>query len=498
MNVFSTITSLLKQAIDQQLIDPMDEIYCRNRILSHLRLDTFNEEVFTTDHTIPDLLDALVDYAVSENITEDVLDDKEVLAAKIMDCFMPSPSELNRIFYEKYKEDPVVATDYFYKLSRSSNYIQTKRIAKNIHYKAETEYGNLDITINLSKPEKDPKAIAKAKNQPETNYPKCLLCIENEGFEGRVGHPARANHRMVRAEVAGESWMLQYSPYVYYNEHCILLSTEHRDMKIGTKTFERLLDFVGTFPHYFAGSNADIPIVGGSILSHDHYQGGRYDFAMAEAPETYSFNMRQFKDVSSHLVKWPMSVIRLRSTNKEELIQASTHVFSQWKEYNDDTVEIISHTGETPHNTVTPIARKRDGQFEIDLVLRNNRTNDEFPEGIFHPHPDVHHIKKENIGLIEVMGLAVLPPRLKDELEEIKAYLMGDQTTKVKDYHLNWVEELKDRYRQTLMKENVEQIIQDELGRKFARVLEDAGVFKQTSIGQSAFQTFVHTLDRVQ
>lgn len=495
MNIFSAITSLTKQAVNKHLIDAIDEIYCRNRVLSLVHLASYEPTNEVSELSIPELLDIIIDYAASKGVIDDVLDEKEILSAEIMDCFIAPPSVINSIFYQKYEEDPVKATDYFYELSQNSNYIQTKRIAKNIHYKAETEYGNLDITINLSKPEKDPKAIAKAKEQQASNYPKCLLCIENEGYEGRIGHPARANHRMVRTEVAGESWMLQYSPYVYYNEHCILLSEEHRDMKIGKKTFGRLLDFVGKFSHYFAGSNADIPIVGGSILSHDHYQGGRYDFAMADAQEIYAFEMSQFSNVESHLVKWPMSVIRLRSNYKEQLIEASAYVLEQWKEYSDPTVEVISHTGDTPHNTVTPIARMREGQYEIDLVLRNNRTNEKYPAGIFHPHEDVHHIKKENIGLIEVMGLAVLPPRLKEELEEIKAYLKGDTSVSVKEYHLNWAEEMKANYGSSLTIEDAESVVKSELGKKFARVLEDAGVFKQTTTGQEAFKAFVHTLD---
>ncbi|WP_198520792.1 UDP-glucose--hexose-1-phosphate uridylyltransferase [Alteribacter populi] len=495
MTINEKVQSLLNQAIDKELFDSQDEIYCRNRVLSLLQLDSFEfvkregESV-----TIPDLLEDLAEDACARGIIDDVLDEKEIFATSLMDCLISKPSEINRTFYEKYDRDPQTATDYFYQLSQDSNYIQTKRIAKNIHNKVETDYGYLDITINLSKPEKDPKAIAKAKKAEGANYPKCLLCIENEGFQGRIGHPARANHRMIRMELEQEDWMLQYSPYVYYNEHCILLSTEHRDMKISEKTFARLLAFVEKVPHYFVGSNADIPIVGGSILSHDHYQGGNYKFAMAKAPEEHPFTLADYPNVTSAIVKWPMSVVRLRSENKEELVEASTHVLTRWKAYNDEESGIQSHFGEMPHNTVTPIARIRRGAFEIDIVLRNNRTNDEHPSGIFHPHEDVHHIKKENIGLIEVMGLAVLPPRLKDELEEIEDYLLRGEGAQVKEYHQPWAAGLRQRYEGMVTENNVSEIVNNEVGKKFVKVLEDAGVFKRTPEGRGAFKRFVHSL----
>ncbi|WP_197234804.1 UDP-glucose--hexose-1-phosphate uridylyltransferase [Priestia endophytica] len=497
MNIFSVIQSLVEKAFAVNLIESEDRIYARNRLLSLLGFEGFPEHMEKTEEgEIPDLVEKLVSYAVEKNLISGLLDQKEMLSSDIMNVFLPRPSEVNRTFYELYEKDPAHATNYFYTLSQNSNYIQTKRIAKNIAYKVNTDYGELDITINLSKPEKDPKQIAaeKQKKQTEYPYPKCLLCIENEGYEGRIGHPARSNHRMIRMNLTNEEWLLQYSPYVYYNEHCIVLSSEHRDMKISKSTFTRLLEFVEKFPHYFIGSNADLPIVGGSILTHDHYQGGNYEFSMAKANENHVFTLKEFPNVHGAIVNWPMSVIRLRSQNREELGRASFLVLETWKNYSDPRVSIEAYTGDTPHNTVTPIARMRDGQFEIDLVLRNNRTTEDYPLGIFHPHEDVHHIKKENIGLIEVMGLAVLPARLEKELKEVAQFLLGEQN-EIATYHLHWAEEIKEKYGDQLPKENITEVIQKEVGMKFLRVLEDAGVFKQDREGREAFRNFIGFLE---
>ena len=497
MNIHDTVQQLIDRARSVNLIGLEDEKYARNQILMQLGLESFSPEGTEqgTDSTIPDLLEDIVEYAVKHEIIEEILDEKEKFSASIMDTFIARPSDINTTFYQNYKEDPKQATDYFYTLSKTSNYIQTKRIKKNISYKVETEYGDLDITINLSKPEKDPKQIAKEREMkvPQTSYPKCLLCVENEGYAGRIGHPARSNHRLIRLNLDGESWMFQYSPYVYYNEHSIILSEQHRDMKIDYGAFKRLLEFTEKFPHYFVGSNADLPIVGGSILSHDHYQGGRYEFAMSRAENDFEFSLNQFPSTKASFVKWPMSVIRIRSVDRKELAEAADHILAKWRKYSDPEVGILAKSADTPHNTITPIVRRRGDDYELDLVLRNNRTSEEHPMGIFHPHSDVHHIKKENIGLIEVMGLAVLPARLKSELKEVGNYILG-RPNDIKDYHHSWAEELKSVYANTSNEGNVEIIVREEVGKKFKRVLEDAGVFKRNETGMAAFKRFIDTL----
>ena len=462
------------------LIAKADQIYVRNQVLALLKLEAFPETTNNqTDDTIPNLLEKIITYAIKNNVIENVFDDKEILSANIMNCFVARPSVINSTFQEKYKKSPKEATDYFYELSKNSNYIQMNRIQKNTHFKADTIYGEMDITINMSKPEKDPEQIKRELElKRDINYPKCLLCIENEGYEGRTAYPARANHRIVEIPLINESWYLQYSPYVYYNEHSIVLSGEHRNMKIGKQSFERLLAFIEKFPHYFIGSNADLPIVGGSILSHDHYQAGRYEFPMTRAKNAFSFQYEQFTDITASVLDWPLSTIRLQSSDIHTLVEAADNVLTTWKSYSDKEADILAFSGDTPHNTITPIARMRDGLFELDLVLRNNRTTDEHPLGIFHPHEDVHHIKKENIGLIEVMGLAVLPARLKDELEEIKKFLLG-QPNEVAPYHSNWADQMKMNYGELSNIEEIESIVEKELGNKFARVLKDAGVFKE-------------------
>ncbi|MBV7506150.1 UDP-glucose--hexose-1-phosphate uridylyltransferase [Bacillus sp. sid0103] len=493
--IYQLIQQLINRAIATQLMEQEDEIYARNQILSLLHLTEFKEvELAESSYMeIPDLLDLIVDYACNQGIIEELFDEKEIFSSKIMNCFIARPSTVNQLFYDRYNLDPKAATEYFYELSKNSNYIQMKRIRKNIEYKTATEYGELDITINLSKPEKDPRSIALERSVQKTDYPKCLLCVENEGYAGRVGHPARSNHRMIRVNLVDQPWYLQYSPYVYYNEHCIVLSEKHTDMVVSATSFLRLLSFVEQFPHYFVGSNADLPIVGGSILTHDHYQGGNYQFAMAKAGDDWTFKMAGFPTVECSVVKWPMSVIRLRSSQISDLVEAGSHIFDQWKNYSDETLEILARTRETPHNTVTPIARKNEDVFELDLVLRNNRTSDEHPLGIFHPHADVHHIKKENIGLIEVMGLAVLPARLKAELGEVQRYILG-KTAEIAEYHLEWAESLKARYQDIPNEVNVEGLVREEVGKKFSRVLEDAGVFKRDEAGQAGFQRFINSL----
>lgn len=491
--IYKRVQQLMNQALALHLINEEDEIYARNQIISLLQLIDFQETAEEINLEIPDLLEEIVDYACKQGIIANIFNEREIFSSKIMNCLVARPSTVNQQFYEKYEQSPEEATQYFYQLSKNSNYIQMNRIQKNIEYKAKTEYGQLDITINVSKPEKDPRNIALERTAVKTNYPKCLLCIENEGYAGRIGHPARSNHRMVRVNLSDRTWYLQYSPYVYYNEHCIVLSEEHTEMKISSVTFLRLLSFVEQFPHYFLGSNADLPIVGGSILTHDHYQGGNYKFAMAKAQDDWTFAMPKFPNIQCSVVKWPLSVIRLRSEHISTLVEAAEHILTKWRHYNDEPLDIIAWTGETPHNTITPIARKSGDLFELDLVLRNNRTSMEHPLGIFHAHADAHHIKKENIGLIEVMGLAVLPARLKDELVEVGKYILG-KPSEVAEYHLEWAEQLKLQLSAAANESNVETLVREEVGKKFLRVLEDAGVFKRDEVGFTGFQRFIQTI----
>src|SRR5690625_4154569 len=455
--IYKHIQGLVQQAIDTQLIEEIDQIYARNQILALLNLESFPESVEDpTEDSIPNLLEQTIDYAVRNDVIEDVFDDKEILSANIMNCFVARPSGINRTFWGKYNISLQEATNYFYELSKNRNYIQMNRIKKNIQFKAETKYGEMDITINMSKPEKDPEQIKRERALKQNiHYPKCLLCMENEGYAGRTGHPARANHRIIQVQLANENWYLQYSPYVYYNEHSILLSEEHRDMKINKRTFENLLDFVEKFPHYFIGSNADLPIVGGSILSHDHYQAGQYDFPMTYVKNALEFTLESFPSVSAALLEWPLTTIRLQADERSILADAADDILGKWKRYSDEGANIHAFTGDTPHNTITPIARMKEGKFELDLVLRNNRTTDEHPLGIFHPHADVHHIKKENIGLIEVMGLAVLPARLHEEIDQIKRNLLGEEI-EVEVYHQEWIKQIKNEYKEFTSKDQVD------------------------------------------
>src|SRR5690625_3114189 len=496
--IFPLISSLIQKAIDEKLIEQRDKLYIQNQLIELFHLKQFPaKETRLIDDTIPNLLEKIIDYAVEEEIIENIFDEKEILSANIMNHFIPLPSEVERSFYEKYEQSPADATNYFYSLSNLSNYIQQNRINKNISFKTKTEYGPLDITINLSKPEKDPEEIKREleKKQENIDYPRCPLCIENEGYVGRIGYAARSNHRMISVPIEGETWYFQYSPYVYYNEHSILLCEEHQPMVINSDTFKRLFAFVEQFPHYFIGSNADLPIVGGSILSHDHYQAGHYSFAMEKAEKLFTFSMDKFPKIKASVLKWPLSVIRLESTDKNELTKAADDILQKWMTYSDRSVNIVAYTDEERHNTITPIVRKSKNNFQIDLVLRNNRTTETYPSGIFHPHEDVQHIKKENIGLIEVMGLSVLPARLKDELEEIKQFLQG-KIDKVAQYHEPWAKALQTKYPKVSTNEEAQKIIEHELGKKFERILEDAGVFKQTEEGIEAFKQFIKHLNK--
>ncbi|EQB38062.1 hypothetical protein M948_05685 [Virgibacillus sp. CM-4] len=487
------LSGLINQATHVGLITKDDRLYVRNQVMHLLDITTFPEDVIPLEASIPELLDQIITYAIDHNVIEDIFDDKEMLAASVMNCFVARPSEVNRTFYQKYEQSPKEATDYFYRLSQNSNYIQLKRINKNIHFASSTPYGDMDITINLSKPEKDPAQIKREREQKQkTNYPKCVLCVENEGYVGRIGHPARANHRVIKVPLQGENWYLQYSPYVYYNEHSILLAEEHRNMKIDRQAFERLILFTERFPHYFIGSNADLPIVGGSILSHDHYQAGNYQFAMTTAENAFTFTLERFPSIHAAVLQWPLSVIRLQSQHKEQLLDAADHILQQWRGYSDEGAAIHAFSGNVPHNTITPIARlHKNGTHELDLVLRNNRTSEAHPMGIFHPHADVHHIKKENIGLIEVMGLAVLPARLKEELAEIKQHLLGESAA-IATYHQAWAQQLQQQYGVINDEDRATSIIKEEVGKKFTKALEDAGVFKQ----KEDFSRFIDTLNR--
>lgn len=484
------LESFVSEIISNSDYTELDVTYLQNRIMTLVGEDNVTAEVATTD--LIALKNQLVEVAVGNGRCGHLQEEKNCLGAELMNFITPIPSVLNQRFWKTYEDSPEQAIADFYDLSKRNDYIKVDAIAKNIAFKTETEYGNLDITINLSKPEKDPKAIAAAKLAKASDYPKCQLCMENEGYQGRINHPDRANHRIIRMPLGDETWGFQYSPYAYFNEHCIFLNTEHVPMVISRDTFSQLLDIVEMYPGYFAGSNSDLPIVGGSILTHNHYQGGRHAFPMEIAKLTERFTFKGFEPVEAGIVNWPMSVIRLVSEDKEQLVSLAEKIRLKWSSYEDSQIDIVAYTGETPHHTVTPIARKRDGKFELDLVLRDNHTSEEHPDGIYHPHRDVQHIKKENIGLIEVMGLAILPPRLKEELHEVERYLL-DQEHNVADYHLDWAERIKST-QITITQDNVTSIVQEEVGKVFARVLEDAGVYKTTLEGRKAFRRFIESV----
>lgn len=481
------VDRFVEQVIANSSFEEMDALYLRNRVLALV-----GEQVLTVQTELTDLIelkDELLAHGVGTGFVGELLEEQDMVGACLMDLITPSPSQVNGDFWQTYQENPEQAVAEFYALSKRNDYIKVAAVAKNIYYQTPTDYGNLEITINLSKPEKDPKAIAAARLAEASNYPQCLLCMENEGYQGRINHPARANHRIIRLDLGKEKWGFQYSPYAYYNEHAIFLNQEHVPMVISPRTFEQLLDLLDLLPGYFVGSNSDLPISGGSILTHNHYQGGRHSFAMEKAPIEHQLVFGGFESVSAGIVKWPMSVIRLTSADKPSLLGLATKILEKWRSYSDDAVQIKAETDGTPHHTITPIARKRGDVYELDLVLRDNQTSEEFPDGIYHPHPDVQHIKKENIGLIEVMGLAILPPRLKAELAEVKKYLLG-QDSQVAAYHQPWADRLKAEH-PDVTEERAEEIIRASVGQIFARVLEDAGVYKRTPEGQAAFLRFV-------
>lgn len=504
--ITKNIADLVCYGVASGLLKEADRIYTVNRLLELFELDEFDETLLEQKEAVADvssfpleeLLGEMLDYASEKGILkENSVVYRDLFDTKIMACLVPRPSEVIETFEQLYaQEGAKAATDWYYEMSQNTDYIRRYRIKKDMKWKADTEYGEIDITINLSKPEKDPKAIAAAKNTRQSGYPKCQLCMENEGYAGRINHPARQNHRIIPIKIQGNKWGFQYSPYVYYNEHCIVFNSQHIPMKIEHDTFEKLFSFVEQFPHYFVGSNADLPIVGGSILSHDHFQGGNYEFAMAKAPIERSFCIKGYEDIKTGVVKWPMSVIRLSHKDYHRIIELADVILSNWREYTDEAAFIYAYTDHEPHNTITPIARKRGEEYELDMVLRNNITTEEHPLGVYHPHAELHHIKKENIGLIEVMGLAVLPSRLKQELEALaQALVAGDDIrgNEMLEKHADWVEEFLPKYTD-INENNVMEILQKEVGDVFGKVLEHAGVYKRNSEGAEAFDRFIQSL----
>lgn len=492
-NTYACTAALADYAIARGLIDPADRTWAVNTLLAAMRLEDFREpeQRRTWEPPLEEILGMLTEFAVRREIIQGDITSRDLFDTGLMGILTPRPSQVIRTFQEKYAQSPREATDWYYKFSQDTDYIRRYRIAKDVKWVTPTEYGDLDITINLSKPEKDPRAIAAAKSAPQSGYPKCQLCWENEGYAGRMNHPARGNHRVIPVTIDNSGWFLQYSPYVYYNEHCIVFNSRHVPMKIDRAAFRKLLDFVKQFPHYFVGSNADLPIVGGSILSHDHFQGGRYTFAMEKAAVEREVSFCGFEDVTAGIVHWPLSVLRLRCGDDGRLVDLAEKILAVWRGYTDEAAFVFAETEGEPHNTITPIARMRDGQYELDLVLRNNITTPEHPMGVYHPHAELHHIKKENIGLIEVMGLAVLPARLKGELSRLGEVLVsgGDPAAdKELAKHAPWAAELRERH--TFTADNVEDILRDEVGKVFAKVLEHAGVFKCDEQGREAFLRF--------
>lgn len=496
-DINSLIAQLVQYGKEKGLVAKEDEIYTINRLLEILHLDEYKETVCEEEMKLEDILAQIMDWAYENGVMqENSVVYRDLFDTKLMGALVPAPSVVIKKFRELYKESPKKATDFYYDFSCNTDYIRRYRIAKDRKWKAETEYGTLDITINLSKPEKDPKAIAAAKNAKQSAYPKCLLCKENEGYAGRIDHPARQSHRIMPVEIDGKPWGFQYSPYVYYNEHCILFNKEHTPMKIDESAFRKLLDFIRQFPHYFIGSNADLPIVGGSILAHEHFQGGHYEFAMERAGIKKEITIPGFEQIEAGIVNWPMSVIRIRHTDAGLLVKAASHILESWRKYTDEDFFIYAQTDGEPHNTITPIARMRDGKYEFDLVLRNNITTKEHPLGVFHPHQELHHIKKENIGLIEVMGLAVLPARLKNEMKRLGEFIVAGKDISSDEElakHADWVENFIGSY-DSVTQENVEEILQKEIGEVFKKVLEHAGVYKNTKQGMEGFMRFISGL----
>ena len=496
-DINSLIAQLVQYGKEKGLVAKEDEIYTINRLLEILHLDEYKETVCEEEMKLEDILAQIMDWAYENGVMqENSVVYRDLFDTKLMGALVPAPSVVIKKFRELYKESPKKATDFYYDFSCNTDYIRRYRIAKDRKWKAETEYGTLDITINLSKPEKDPKAIAAAKNAKQSAYPKCLLCKENEGYAGRINHPARQSHRIMPVEIDGKPWGFQYSPYVYYNEHCILFNKEHTPMKIDESAFRKLLDFIRQFPHYFIGSNADLPNVGGSILAHEHFQGGHYEFAMERAGIKKEITIPGFEQIEAGIVNWPMSVIRIRHTDAGLLVKAASHILESWRKYTDEDFFIYAQTDGEPHNTITPIARMRDGKYEFDLVLRNNITTKEHPLGVFHPHQELHHIKKENIGLIEVMGLAVLPARLKNEMKRLGEFIVAGKDISSDEElakHADWVETFIGSY-DSVTEENVEEILQKEIGEVFKKVLEHAGVYKNTKQGMEGFMRFISGL----
>ena len=491
-----SIRKLVCYGLEKGFFTKRDEIYVTNRIMEVLELDGIDCNDCFTDIDLNSVLEEILDFAAQKGLFEDGITARDLFDTKLMGAMLPRPSEVTHEFYECYERSAKEATDWYYNFSCDTNYIRRDRIAKDVKWLTPTEYGELDITINLSKPEKDPKAIAAAKNAAQPGYPKCMLCRECEGYAGRMNFPARQNHRIIPIKINNKDWCLQYSPYVYYNEHCIVFNAEHTPMAINRDTFLKLLDFVKQFPHYFVGSNADLPIVGGSILSHDHFQGGHYTFAMAKAPIEHTLTFSGFEDVEAGILKWPMSVIRLRHENTERLIELADKILIAWRGYTDADAFIFAETDGVPHNTITPIARKSGEKFELDLVLRNNITTEEHPLGVYHPHSELHHIKKENIGLIEVMGLAVLPARLKAEMAELEAAILDGRDIRADEslcIHADWADEIKAKY-SDINAQNISDIIKTEIGIVFSKVLEHAGVYKRTADGLAAFKKFAENV----
>ncbi len=491
------IKKLVQYGIDTGLTPECERTYTTNLLLEVFHEDDYEDvDIAGEEINLEEILKELLDEACSRGLIEDSVVYRDLFDTKLMNCLMPRPAQVQKEFAGRYEKSPKEATEYFYKLSQDSDYIRRYRVKKDMKWKVETPYGEIDITINLSKPEKDPKAIAAARNAKASSYPKCLLCMENEGYAGRVNHPARENHRIIPVTINDSRWGFQYSPYVYYNEHCIVFNGQHIPMKIDKAAFIKLFDFVKLFPHYFLGSNADLPIVGGSILSHDHFQGGHYTFAMAKAPIEKQVTIPGYEDVETGIVKWPLSVLRIRHKDEKRLIDLADHVLKAWRGYTDEDAFIFAETDGEPHNTITPIARKKGDIFELDLTLRNNITTAEHPLGVYHPHAQYHNIKKENIGLIEVMGLAVLPARLKEEMEILSEYLVEGKDIRNNEKiakHADWAEKFLPKY-EKVTAENVTEILHKEIGHTFVGVLEDAGVYKCTEEGRKAFMKFIETL----
>lgn len=497
-DIYTLIKELVAYGKRNGLVAEEDVVYTTNRLLEILQLEEYVDDgTEASGMELEDILGGMLDYAYENGVTkENSVVYRDLFDTKLMSALVPHPSVVIAKFNELYQKSPKEATDFYYKFSQDTDYIRRYRIAKDMKWTADTEYGTLDVTINLSKPEKDPKAIAAAKNAKQSSYPKCLLCKENEGYAGRVNHPARQNHRVIPVTIDGADWGLQFSPYVYYTEHCILFNAEHTPMKIDESAFRKLLDFIRQFPHYFIGSNADLPIVGGSILAHEHFQGGHYEFAMERASMKKEIKIRGFEELEAGIVNWPMSVIRIRHEKPEVLVAAATHILDSWRGYTDEDCFIYAETDGEPHNTITPIARMREGKYELDLVLRNNITTEEHPLGVYHPHQELHHIKKENIGLIEVMGLAVLPARLKDEMKKLGEYLAAGKDFRSDEElvkHADWVEGFRGNY-DSITESNVDEILQKEIGIVFKQVLEHAGVYKNDEKGEAGFMRFIESL----